>query len=229
MPIRYNIISTGSQGNAVVVNDFILIDCGVTLKALKPYMSKFKLVLLTHIHSDHFNRTTIKNLAKERPTLRFACGRWLAEPLVRCGVSVNNIDVLNFDTMYGYGLCNVIAVPLVHNVPNCGWKIHFAKGGKMIYCTDTNNLNGITARNYELFMIEANYEDDVIQDKISQKKTNGEYAYELQVLKNHLSKAKADDFIYRNIGAGGQYIYMHCHVDEDGEQDDNNGENTAND
>lgn len=219
MNIRYNIISTGSQGNAVIVNDFILIDCGVPLNALKPYVSKLKLVLLTHIHSDHFNNTTIKNLARERPTLRFACGRWLAEPLVRCGVSKNQIDVLDFNITYGYGLCNVIPVPLVHNVPNCGWKIHFADAGKMVYCTDTNNLNGITARNYDLFMIEANYEDEIIQEKIRQKRENGEYAYEVQVLKNHLSKAKADDFIYRNIGPHGQYIYMHCHVDEDGEQE----------
>lgn len=219
MNIRYNIISTGSQGNAVIVNDFILIDCGVPLNALKPYVSKLKLVLLTHIHSDHFNKTTIKNLARERPTLRFACGRWLAEPLVRCGVSKNQIDVLDFNITYGYGLCNVIPVPLVHNVPNCGWKIHFADAGKMVYCTDTNNLNGITARNYDLFMIEANYEDEIIQEKIRQKRENGEYAYEVQVLKNHLSKAKADDFIYRNIGPHGQYIYMHCHVDEDGEQE----------
>lgn len=217
--IDYKIISTGSQGNAVIVNDFILIDCGVPLNALKPYVSKLKLVLLTHIHSDHFNKTTIKNLARERPTLRFACGRWLAEPLVRCGVSKNQIDVLDFNITYGYGLCNVIPVPLVHNVPNCGWKIHFADAGKMVYCTDTNNLNGITARNYDLFMIEANYEDEIIQEKIRQKRENGEYAYEVQVLKNHLSKAKADDFIYRNIGPHGQYIYMHCHVDEDGEQE----------
>ena len=219
MNIRYNIISTGSQGNAVIVNDFILIDCGVPLNALKPYVSKLKLVLLTHIHSDHFNKTTIKNLAKERPTLRFACGRWLAEPLVKCGVSKNQIDVLDFNITYGYGLCNVIPVPLVHNVPNCGWKIHFSDVGKMIYCTDTNNLNGITARNYDLFMIEANYEDEIIQEKIRKKRENGEYAYEVQVLKNHLSKAKADDFIYQNIGPHSQYIYMHCHVDEDGEQE----------
>lgn len=143
----------------------------------------------------------------------------MAEPLVRCGVSKAQIDILDFNITYGYGLCNVISVPLVHNVPNCGWKIHFAGISKMVYCTDTNNLNGITARNYDLFMIEANYEDEIIQEKIRQKRENGEYAYEVQVLKNHLSKAKADDFIYRNIGPHGQYIYMHCHVDEDGEQE----------
>lgn len=209
--IDYNIIGTGSDGNAVIINDFLLIDCGVPYKAIQPYAKKLKLVLLTHIHTDHFQKGTIRRLAKERPTLRFACGRWLAEPLVRCGVEKKNIDVLDFFTLYGYGKCNVISVPLTHNVPQCGYKVHFADGSKMIYCTDTNNLNGITARNYDLYMIEANHLEDEIKEKIEQKKEAGEYAYELQVIKNHLSKEKADDFIYRNCGPKSRYVYMHQH------------------
>ena len=53
-PIKYEIIATGSDGNAVVINDIVLIDCGVPFKALKPYYKKLKLVLLTHIPADHF-------------------------------------------------------------------------------------------------------------------------------------------------------------------------------
>ena len=45
----------------------------------------------------------------------------------------------------------------------------------------------------------------------SAKKEAGEYSYEWQAMKNHLSKAKCDDFIYKNIGALGEYVYMHCH------------------
>ncbi len=83
----------------------------------------------------------------------------------------------------------------------------------MFYATDTNNLNGISARHYDLYMVEANYEDDVILQKIAEKKAAGEYAYEVQAMQNHLSKAKCDDFVYRNIGNGGEYVYLHCHVD----------------
>lgn len=212
--IPYEVISTGSQGNAVVLNHFLLIDCGVTFRKLRHVYQDLKLVLLTHIHSDHFNRTTIRKLAQERPSLRFGCCRWLVEPLVAAGVSKANIDVLVPDVMYGYGLCNIIPVELVHNVPNCGYKVHFPIG-KVFYATDTNNLNGIRARHYDLYMIEANYEDDVIQEKIAAKKAAGEYAYEVQVLRNHLSKAKCDNFIYQNIGPGGQYVYLHCHQDEE--------------
>ena len=47
--VKYNIISTGSDGNATILEEFVLIDCGVPYKALEPYVPKLKLVLLTHI------------------------------------------------------------------------------------------------------------------------------------------------------------------------------------
>lgn len=49
--VKYTIISSGSQGNAVILNDFVLVDCGVPYKQIAPYVSQLKLVLLTHIHS----------------------------------------------------------------------------------------------------------------------------------------------------------------------------------
>ena len=52
--IGYNIIATGSKGNAVVIEHEILIDCGVPFKALAAEWKTLKLVLLTHIHCDHF-------------------------------------------------------------------------------------------------------------------------------------------------------------------------------
>ena len=219
--IPYQIISTGSQGNAVVINSSVLVDCGVPYKAVEPIAKSLKLVLLTHIHSDHFRPSTLRKLSAERPMLRFACCHWLAAPLVEAGVPPQNIDILSLGTMYGYGICNIIPVRLTHNVPNCGYKIHFPTG-KVFYATDTNNLNGITAKHYDLYMVEANYEDEIIQAKIAEKKAAGKYAYEVHAMRNHLSKAKCDSFIYRNIGPGGEYVYLHCHVDEEGEECEEN-------
>lgn len=212
--MTYKIISTGSQGNAVVLNEIILVDCGVPFKALQQHYKVLKLVLLTHTHSDHLNRTTVKTLARERPTLRFACGPWLAKEIVDCGVQKQNIDVLDFGIIYNYGICNVIQFPLTHDVPNCGYKVHFPNG-KVIYATDTNNLNGVTARDYDLYLIEANYGEEEIEERISEKKVSGEYAYEKRVLRTHLSKEKCDDFIYRYIGRKGKYVYMHCHREDE--------------
>ena len=216
MAVRYNIISTGSQGNAVVINDSILIDCGVSFKSLEQFYRQFKLVLLTHIHTDHFNCHTIRTLARERPTLRFGCAKWLIGNLISCGVEKHNIDVYDFECQYDYKAFKIIPLSLVHNVPNCGYKIHFADGSKVIYATDTNNLNGISAPNYDLYLIEANHTEEEIKQRIQQKQENGEYAYEIKAAQNHLSKEKCDNFIYRNIGNNGTYVYMHCHKDTKG-------------
>ena len=212
--IDYNIIATGSKGNAVVIDQKILIDCGVSFKALSKVYRALKLVLLTHIHGDHFQPTTLRLLAEKRPTLRFACCAWLCKPLVDAGVPVSQIDVLEPGHMYGYGICNVRPDMVKHNVPNCGWKV-WLKSGKLFYCTDMNNLNGITAPNYDLYMVEANYADEEIQAKIAEKKLNGEYIYELGVLHNHMSLAKINDWLYANMGQNSAYIYMHCHQDKE--------------
>lgn len=208
MSCRHNIIATGSDGNAVIIEDLVLIDCGVPFKILKEYVPKLKLVLLTHEHSDHFNKSTIRKLAQERPTLRFGCGQWLVNDVLACGVNPSNVDILTANVMYGYGICNIIPVPMVHNVPNQGYKLHFPQG-KVFYATDTNNLDNISARDYDLYLIEANYSDEEIWKRIEAKEENGEFAYERQVLNNHLSKAKCDDFLVRNMGSVSKFIYLH--------------------
>ena len=210
--IEYQVLSTGSAGNAVVVNRAVLIDCGVPYKAVEPFIKDLRLVLLTHIHGDHFNPATIRHLSKERPLLRFGACKWLIKPLVDAGVRESQIDVLESGYSYEYGVCKVLPVPLVHDVPNCGYKLHFP-AGKAFYATDTGNLNGITAKGYDLYLIECNYEEDEIKERIAEKVASGQYAYEYRVLKTHLSKAQCDDFIARNGGTTGQFIYLHSHTE----------------
>ena len=217
--MEYVIISTGSKGNAVILNGEILIDCGVPYKSIKPYVKDLKLVLLTHIHSDHFKPETIRKLASERPTLRFGCGKWLAQSLIACGVQKWRIDVYppNIRNRYTKDF-EIAMIPLIHNVPNCGYKLYI-NGEKIFYATDCNNLDGIDAPNYDLYMVEANYEDSEIQERIAEKEANGEYVYEYQVLHNHLSKQKADDFIIRNQGTNSRFVYLHGHIDFNDEVD----------
>lgn len=75
-----------------------------------------------------------------------------------------------------------------HNVPELRME-GLAPAGKLFYCTDMNNLNGIAAPNYDLYMVEANYEDREIQAKIAEKLT-GEYIYEKRVLRDHMTWQK---------------------------------------
>lgn len=228
--IDYEVLSTGSGGNAVIINKAVLVDCGVPYKAIEPYIRTLKLVLLTHIHGDHFRASTIRKIAMERPLVRFGICEWLAKPLVDAGVRVSQIDLMHTDVWYNYSLCHVSPVPLVHDVPNCGWKIHFPRwvagepgpqgvGQKLIYATDTNNLNGIVAKDYDLYMIEANYGDEEIRQRINDKEAAGQYVYEKRVLKTHLSQEKCNDWIYQNAGDHSEILYLHGHREESGDDD----------
>ena len=209
--MEYTVISTGSKGNCVIIGDKVMVDCGVSWKAIKPYVKDLQLVLLSHAHSDHIRPSTIRKLQEERPTLRFGCGKWLLTSVLACGVSKRRIDIYtpNIKNRYTDDL-QLIMTPLKHNVSNCGYKL-FLNGEKIFYATDCNNLDGIDAKNYDLYMIEANYEDSEIQERIAEKEVVGQYVYEYQVLNNHLSKQKADNFIAENAGINSRYVYLHGH------------------
>lgn len=204
--MKYKIINTGSNGNATIVENIILIDCGISFKKLKPYINNLKLVLLTHIHTDHFNKSTIKRLAYERPTLRFGCCSWLVQELIRCGVNKRNIDVYEFNTKYTYNSNLVIeTIELYHDVPNCGYRV-FINDNKVIYMTDTRTLDGISATDYDLYLVEANYENE---EELHNRAQN-EY-YESRVKCTHLSKEYTINWLLENMSDNSKYVFMHGH------------------
>lgn len=211
--MNYNIIATGSDGNAVVINNYMLIDCGVSFKALTVVKKQLKIVLLTHIHSDHFNPATIRRLAMERPTLRFACCDWLLPVLIGCGVQKKNIDLLKVGKIYNYGAFKLSPIKLYHDVDNCGWRI-FIGSEKAIYITDTTTVQGITAKDYDLYLVEANYSEPEIQERIKAKEVLGQYIYEYRVLRTHLSKEECDQWLLENIGENSEYVYIHQHKED---------------
>ena len=210
--MNYKIISSCSTGNATIIRDIILIDCGVTFKRLEKYYKQLKIVLLTHIHSDHFKKETIRKLAQERPTLRFACCEWLLQPLLECGVLRKNIDVLQIGTRYDYKLFKIVPIKLYHDVPQCGYRVLF-DDYKVIYMTDTRTVEGIVAKNYDLYLVEGNYEEEELEQRIKQKQEEGLYYYESRVRNTHLSKGQATDFLLNNMGENSEYVLMHQHVE----------------
>lgn len=214
--MTYEIIATGSSGNAVVINDLIMIDCGVPFKELEHVRKKLKLVLLTHAHSDHFNRSTVKELARLRPTLHWGCCEWMARPLIQAGVDPRKIDVYTPGVIcaYGYLSCFIEAETLTHNVPNCGYHIRMG-GEKLFYATDTGTLDGISAPDYDLYLIEANHTRADIEQRISEKRAAGQFSYEYVAARNHLSKEQAEAWLYSQCGPNSKYQFLHQHKEKE--------------
>ena len=199
------VISSGSEGNAVIYNNAIMVDCGVSLKALEAVKRSLKIVLLTHKHSDHLKIRTLQRLQAERPTLRVACGDFLLEELP----CIKNIDVLQVGKIYDYGAFKVSPVKLYHDVPNFGWRIFLPNGQKIFHATDTVHLEGISAKGYDLYAIEHNYCEEYIQQAIEEARANGEYTHAYGNINTHLSIQQARAFIEANRKESSEVLELH--------------------
>lgn len=234
--MEFDVIATGSSGNAVVINGEILIDCGVSMKKLREsgYIKNLKLVLLTHAHGDHFNAAAVRALHKERPALRFGCCDWMLPHLLEAGVDKRAIDVHTPDVCVNYtGFVTLMPFRLIHDVPNCGWRIipcrklwsaargeYTEKAEPILYATDCSTLDGIEAKDYSLYMLESNHTRAEIEARIAEKQARGEFTYEARAAQNHLSQEQALEWLVRNISPerwnSTEIVFLHQHKDKEG-------------
>ena len=198
------IISSGSNGNAILYNNSILVSCGVPFSLIKPYYKNIQLILLDHIHSDHFNLSTIRKLTSLRPALRFGCCDWMVEYME----GIRNVDVFEIGKVYDYGSFKVSPFKTYHDVPNCGFRL-FVGDKKIFHATDTAHLQGITAKGYDIYAIEHNYNEETVFKIIEEKKSRGEFAHQQGAINTHLSWQQAQDFFIRNKKDGSILIRLH--------------------
>lgn len=211
--MKYEIIGSSSKGNCIIVEDFLMLDCGVSYKSIKDKLSKIKLIFISHSHSDHLNKKTIKQIAYNYPTIKFI----VKSKNVICALALLNVDKRNiyvFKTNNWYkfesiGL-EIKFSPLFHDVENYAlhWKYKDKKG---LYVVDTNRIDHINAKNYDLYLIESNYKEDILQKHIDDvsRETIGDLVYLTRVPETHLSYEKANDFLINNMGENSRFDYLH--------------------
>lgn len=201
----HNILSTGSKGNAIIYFNSILVDVGISFSRIEPYLKDIQIVLLTHQHSDHFKLNVIKRIQEERPSIRFGCGAFLADKLQ----DIRNLDIYESGKMYNYGSFKISPIILYHDVPNFGYRI-FKDGKKLLHATDTYTLEGISAKDYDIYALECNYDEERVYDIIREKQYRGEYAHQKGSINSHLSKQQAQKFILSNTSRQDiQFLMLH--------------------
>ena len=208
--MTYEIIATGSTGNAVLINNKILIDIGVPFKKIEPYLYQIQLILMTHEHGDHFRASTVAEIARQRPSVRWGCCQWMVQRLLDAGVPSHQIDLYKTGKWSVYGALKVMPEEIPHNVPNCAYRIEY-NGEKLFYATDTGSLDGIKAPEYDLYLIEANHTKLEITQRIMEKLKAGQYAYEYKAAENHLSREQATDWLFENVGPDSEFQFLHQH------------------
>lgn len=211
------IIATGSSGNAVLLGDHLLLDCGVPYGKLAQVVEQLRVVALTHIHGDHLLPSTVKHLARIRPGLRWAVPEHLEGPLRALGVPGRCIDVCRGEWL-DYGLLRLRCEPVPHDVPNACWHIEMGSE-RAIYAVDAGTLDAIKAPGYDLYLVEANHEEEELAARMAAKLAAGEWAYERRAAESHLSREQADAWLAREADpARSRVIYLHMHVDNDKEE-----------
>ena len=207
--MKYEVIESGSSGNCIVIDGFFMIDCGLSYRKIKDKLKNIKLIFISHSHQDHLNKTTIRQIAYEKPTIKFAVGSTdLINVLLDCGVRSGNIFALISNKWYDLGMLKVRLEPLEHDVPNhlCKFEIRNKKG---IYIVDTNTVDNVIAKDYDLYLIEANYMDEVLEKHKQELDENHEFDHLYRVERVHLSFAQANDFLIENMGKDSIYEYIH--------------------
>lgn len=206
--MKYEIIGSSSKGNCIVVEDMLMLDCGVAYTKIKPYLKKVKLIFISHAHLDHLKPTTIQKIVYNKPTMKFVTGsKQVVRKLDELGVNRDNIIYLYNYSWFDLGIIKLKVEPMHHDTENCG--LHFKRNGKKgIYLVDTGNIDNVNAKNYDLYLIEANYKEEILE-KHKKECTQEELVYLNRVPQTHLSWEQANTFLIENMGENSEFQYIH--------------------
>lgn len=207
--IYHNVISTGSHGNAVIYHDEILVDIGVAYKHIEPFLDTIQYILISHEHKDHLNMPTLIRAITNYPEIRVLSNKSVID-IVNKETFANTI-VLDNEQWYQLDDYKLQAFPLVHDVENIGFKI-IKDDYKIFHATDTNDLEGVSAYDYDLYCLEHNHLLDSIKQGIEHKEMNGGYIHEYRSMESHLSYCQAEQWLVLN-NIKGEVVRLHASKD----------------
>ena len=207
--LDYLIIGSGSKGHAILVQTKILLDCGVSYSKLARYLKYIKIIFVGHQHKDHILPSTIQRIAYNYPNIKFVTSSSdVVIKLTQARVPKKNIFYLQPKKWYSLGIMKVKTEPLTHDVENYGLKWEL-EGKKGFYATDTSNLDNIEAKGYDLYLIESNYNEELLKKHIEECEDENMLYYLNRVPYTHLSYEQANSFLIENMGDNSQFEYIH--------------------
>lgn len=163
---------------------------------------------------DHLNKATVRKISYNFPNIVFIVGKNLYETMRELGLSTKQLYAISEGNWYDMGMCKVKLDYLYHDVPNYALHLNY-KNKTIFYATDTERIDHIVAKDYDLYLIEANYEtNEELDKKIANAKSKGEFTYLERVRHTHLSELQALNWLDNNKGENSKYAFIHQHIDK---------------
>lgn len=199
MIMFYEIISTGSRGNCVIVND-VMIDCGVPFKQIKDYLYDIKYLLLTHIHSDHIKYATLENIKKQFPKIQIIGNHEVHQVYGVHTIANADYPIMTNDYIFTPFLCP-------HDVLTYGY-VWTYNNLKILYATDTSSMDHAPDEKFDYIFLESNHDENKIEAILQRPHDFGYNAY--AGAKRHLSTQSARLFYYTHRkDRNSQFIELH--------------------
>lgn len=213
--IDVKIVSTGSHGNMNVIDDVIVIDCGVKRKLFESEAPLVEHVLISHCHSDHLSGPVMKWIAKTRPDIithgvHLNTESWMKlEKIAPDVAKLFAPDLTPHSEMViktSRGDYHVETFPLVHDVENQGFILTSPSGETLVHATDTMTMRYCPDRLFDYLLVEGNWDEDVLVDNLT-----GDDDSVTRASRNlrHLSTQMCRSFMRSHSHPGSVMIQLH--------------------
>lgn len=175
--MKIKTIASGSSGNCYIIDNCLMLECGITLREISKYIDLFLIdgCLISHAHKDH-------NYSKKELEL-FSIPSFSHEnikPLQKFYIS--NYTVISFDNH--------------HDTPCFGFLIKPKNSDdKLLFATDTSSIDYFF-KDLTHIMIECNYIESLL-DLNYKKGLINNFVYE-RVQKTHMSLKTCLNFLKKN-------------------------------
>lgn len=257
MKLPITIVGSGSAGNSVCIEPLrMLIDVGFAYQKIadKVNLDQVDFVALTHEHGDHINFATLKRFARRHPHLRIITPERLWKVLQEKDPTIKDhigdmVRAFQFDKPFTLETRDKTAYTVIPHstehgdVINVAYEIDFSQmDTRILYATDLDTFdrdhsgfpsglpNGEHTK-FNLIFLEANYDEDVLEEYIVQKEramqalktadfNNLPKPDEERTIRNaifraksnlrHVSEQKAISYVRRYLTEHGIFIPMHA-------------------
>lgn len=158
------VVGSSSAGNSYILessSEILLLEAGVRLKEVVKFLNPEKDIVglcAGHQHSDHlgFAMHYLK---------RFGCTLYGNEQVVEKYKTKFDVHTMLAGNTYQIGGFRVCPFDACHDVPTLGFLIYNKECGTICFATDTYSMPSAML-NCSTYMIEANYEDSLLQENL---------------------------------------------------------------
>lgn len=165
--MKVTVVGTGSAGNCYILEEdgrALLIECGVPFKDIQQALNfdllKVDACIISHEHKDHCK--AVKQVAGAGIPICASKGTFDA-----LGVSFEMRDkTIKHGTEFMINAWSIIPFSVEHDAKEpMGFIVHSIGDESVLFITDTYKVKWDMPHSFDLIMIEANYDEDMIQGK----------------------------------------------------------------